>query len=308
MTFNKQTKNSNGMKILMFMILAMLVLPVIPVIAEDIPDYAVLAPLPGTTNDECNSSNPEDDACKTTLQKYIPGIFNLAIGLSAVAAVLFIIIGGFQYMTSDAIHGKTEGKDRIWNAIKGLALVISAWLILYTINPNLLILNLNIESPTTSAPAGGTLTTGTPMSDAEIAESNTIRDSLQKKGVGTYRGPCTKGETIGCVNLDGLTQSTQSSLANLASEFGSYVGKDPSQIPVLEITGATEGGHSTTGNHPKGNAVDFSFQYNPELINFVEKNGGTPTQTKDGPLYTVNIDNQDITFLKESNHWHVTFP
>jgi RHS repeat-associated protein len=48
-----------------------------------------------------------------------------------------IVIGGFQYISSDAIMKKSEGKQRIQDAVIGLVLVISAWLILNTINPNL---------------------------------------------------------------------------------------------------------------------------------------------------------------------------
>ena len=142
----------------------MLVMPILPVFAEEIPDYAVLAPLPGVG---------DSGGGTTTLQKYIPAIFKLAIGLSVVAAVLLIVIGGIQYITTDAIQGKSQGKERIKNAIIGLVFIIAAWLILATINPNLLTLNLDISSAPTSAPPGGTLTEGEMMSASEIFESNT---------------------------------------------------------------------------------------------------------------------------------------
>jgi hypothetical protein len=76
-----------------------------------------------------------------------------------------IVIGGFQYISTDAIQKKSEGKERIKNAVLGLVLVISAWLILATINPNLLNINLNIESVTTTAPTGteGTLSPALPI-------------------------------------------------------------------------------------------------------------------------------------------------
>jgi|SRR3989344_2088902 len=272
-----------------FIILAMLVMPIVPVFAEEIPDYAVLAPLPGVG---------DSGGGTTTLQKYIPAIFKLAIGLSVVAAVLLIVIGGIQYITTDAIQGKSQGKERIKNAIIGLVFIIAAWLILATINPNLLTLNLDISSAPTSAPPGGTLTEGEMMSASEIFESNTIRDSLANKGVNTYADPCVSGGTVGCVNLNGLAGTTQLGLGDLATQ---------SNLP-LRITGGTEGGHSETGGHPTGNSVDFSFRQNPNLSSFVESNGGTPTQTNDGPLYTIKIGDQNATFLKEADHWHVTFP
>lgn len=113
--------------------------------------YTVLAPLPGTTQGNCP---PGATDCKTSLTEYLPGVFNLAIGLSAAFAVLMIVIGGFQYISTDAIQGKQAGKERIKNAVLGLVLVISAWLILATINPKLLEINLNIEpAPTGNPPA-----------------------------------------------------------------------------------------------------------------------------------------------------------
>ena len=135
----------------------MIVLPGIQVLAVD--EYTVLAPLPGTTDCGDNIADPGYDPgtfeCKTTLEKYLPGLFNLLIGLAAVFAVLMIVIGGIQYMSSDALSGKEDGKTRIWNAVKGLVLVIGAWLILYTVNPNLLNLNLNVAPVTITPPPGG---------------------------------------------------------------------------------------------------------------------------------------------------------
>lgn len=133
--------------------LGIFILPAIRTFATS-HEYTVLAPLPGTTS--CADNNLGAN-CKTTLEKYLPGIFKLAIGLSAVAAVLMIVIGGLQYMSTDAIMKKEDGKKRIQNAIYGLVLVIGAWLILNTVNPNLLKLNLKIDDITTTAPAGGTL-------------------------------------------------------------------------------------------------------------------------------------------------------
>jgi hypothetical protein len=49
-----------------------------------------------------------------------------------------IVIGGVQYLSTDAISGKNEGRKKIENALGGLLLAILAWLILNTINPELL--------------------------------------------------------------------------------------------------------------------------------------------------------------------------
>ncbi len=97
--------------------------------------YVPLAKLPGTTNSNGTLS----------LNTYIPGIFNLAVGIAAVLAVLMIIIGGVEYMTTDAISGKAEGKARINNALWGLLLVLVSYILLHTINPKLTVFDLNIK-------------------------------------------------------------------------------------------------------------------------------------------------------------------
>lgn len=123
----------------------MLIQVVSPLAASAQVEYKVLAPLPGTYKAEN----------KTDLTTYIEGMFKLLIALSAIFAVFMIVIGGFQYMTSDALQGKQEGRERIANSIKGLILVIGAWLILYTVDDRLLTINLSLSPANVPAPQGG---------------------------------------------------------------------------------------------------------------------------------------------------------
>lgn len=106
--------------------------------------YIPLAPLP--------SAAP---AAGTSFSVYVRGLFGLLIGVAAVLAVVMIVLGGIEYMSTDAVYGKSDGKERITQALYGLLIAISCWLILYTINPNLLkfdILNSVPNTPVTTAP------------------------------------------------------------------------------------------------------------------------------------------------------------
>ncbi len=78
---------------------------------------------------------------QTTLAQYINALFKLAISIGAILAVISIIIGGFEYMTAEAVGAKKGGKDRVWSAVLGLVLLLLSWLILYVINPNILSLD-----------------------------------------------------------------------------------------------------------------------------------------------------------------------
>jgi hypothetical protein len=53
-------------------------------------------------------------------------------------AVVMIVIGGIEYMTTELISGKEAGKERILHAIFGLLLALGAWTLLNQINPDIL--------------------------------------------------------------------------------------------------------------------------------------------------------------------------
>ena len=89
--------------------------------------YTPLESLPNVTGKET-----------VTLGGYLSNIYALGIGLAGVLAVLMIVIGGIQYVGSGmSPSGKNDARDRITNAILGLLLALHSWIILNTIDPNL---------------------------------------------------------------------------------------------------------------------------------------------------------------------------
>ena len=93
--------------------------------------YTPLESLPNVTGKET-----------VTLGGYLSNIYVLGIGLAGVLAVLMVVVGGIQYIGSGmSPSGKSDAKDRITNAIMGLLLALLSWLILNTIDPNLVSLN-----------------------------------------------------------------------------------------------------------------------------------------------------------------------
>lgn len=274
------------------------VLLAMPAAAEDM-SYTLLAPLPGLTTTLSDNN---------ILGTYVPAIFKLAVGISITIAVLMVVIGGFQYMSSDALMKKEEGKKRIQNSISALLLILFAWLILYTINPNLIKMDLDIK-PATTVPTGvtlgGELSAGTggvlagyTLTQEQIDLNNKMRaDLLNQYGIKTNAGPCANGETSGCTNLVGMPTTTYTGLINLDS-----ICPDCN----IMITGGTEGGHASHG--PNRAPVDLGFDTN--LNNFVTDQNNqiaAVQQTSLGPLYTIKIGDRKATFLKESTHWHVVF-
>ncbi len=72
------------------------------------------------------------------LRGYLNTIVKIMISLAGALAVLYIIYGGIQYTLTESVFGKDDGKKTIWGAIEGLLLALSSYLILYTLNPDLL--------------------------------------------------------------------------------------------------------------------------------------------------------------------------
>lgn len=98
--------------------------------------YEPMEPIPG---------NNGGTAAINNFPAYVQAIYKFFIWSVGIAALLMITIGGFMYFTSAGNNSKAEGgKKIIADALYGLVAVIFAWLILNTINPNLV--NISIKS------------------------------------------------------------------------------------------------------------------------------------------------------------------
>lgn len=71
------------------------------------------------------------------LSVYINRVFTFAIALGAMAAVLRLVYAGYLYMGSDMWAKKGEARLIIGDVTLGLLLLLSVWLILHQINPDI---------------------------------------------------------------------------------------------------------------------------------------------------------------------------
>lgn len=76
------------------------------------------------------------------MQVLLNALLGLTVGVAALLAIIMIVIGGFEYMTTDSAFKMGNAKERITNAIVGLLIVLAAVLILQTINPDIVSLNI----------------------------------------------------------------------------------------------------------------------------------------------------------------------
>jgi len=115
--------------------------------------------------------------------KYINTIFKLLITLGSLFAVVMLVVAGIGYMVSEAAIDIQKAKDRAVAALWGLLLLTGCWLVLNTINPNLLNFNLNIPMAPGGTYTGGSSggsTSGSP-SGSGVQPSNTpVSDAIEK--------------------------------------------------------------------------------------------------------------------------------
>lgn len=86
----------------------------------------------------------------STLAEFFSGIFYTAIAIGAILAVMRLGYAGIVYMTTDLPGMKTSSKGIISNAVLGLLLLLSVWLILNQINPEILNLDILRSLPQTN--------------------------------------------------------------------------------------------------------------------------------------------------------------
>lgn len=97
-------------------------------------EYTPLEEIPG-------QGKPED------LVSYINALFMFSLAGVGIAALVMVIIGGFLYVSSAGNSAQIDkGKKFITDAIIGVVVMFGSYLLLFTINPDLV--NINLESLT----------------------------------------------------------------------------------------------------------------------------------------------------------------
>lgn len=230
---------------------------------------------------------------------YLNGLFKLGIGIAVTLAVVMLVINGIQYMFSDIPGVKISSKNNLGNIVWGLILAFSAWLILYTINPNLVKFDLvrSLDQAADQAISGAP-PPPTPTENGQPWPSDeSERAALLAAGIGINKANCATIGQENCTSVHGLTQSTIEGLINLKTRCEAA---QPG-CRIIVTAGTEYWLHRT---HNDNRTVDLN--QNPRLNTYIGGAGGTCFQgkTKDG-----------LTFHWEDAqcgpgiypHWHVTF-
>jgi hypothetical protein len=119
--------------------------------------YTPLEPLPtGLANKDAQNGN--------NFPAFLSGMFRLLISFGGLFAVVMLVIAGIGYMVSESAPDISKAKDRAKNALWGILLLTGSYIILNTINPQLINFKLLVQptQATITAPTGASATTPTP--------------------------------------------------------------------------------------------------------------------------------------------------
>lgn len=133
--------------------------------------YKNIEKIPGLNN------TPTEDFCK-----YMTQIINFGFATIGILAMFMLMIGAYQYLMAAGNLAKADSaKESISSALLGLALGLTAWLILNTINPALVKCDLKTGSTSTGIRglSGGT-TPGTSGLPNRTNTSNAPEEIKQK--------------------------------------------------------------------------------------------------------------------------------
>ena len=209
------------------------------------------------------------------LSEYIPAVFKLSIGIAAVLAFVMITFGGIMYATSDAITGKSAGREYITNALWGLLLVLGAYAILYTINPKILKFDLNLQRPTITTPAGAAVAVGGTIAGggtgAVSCQGNCPFSYTNGSGVLVNYKDCSSCANATSFGLNIKTQQVNGTVAQINTGLGNKLKgiQNTSGAPAFQVTETWPPtvNHAAQGQYD-GTSVDVSLA-NPNAQNII---------------------------------------
>jgi hypothetical protein len=284
--------------------------------------YTLLEPLPGFGEGSKVLSRTN------LLGRYLENAYTLVLQAAAIICVISIMVGGIQYITAAAADTKSAARSRIWNNLIGFLIVLAAYLILYTINPNLV--NFKLEIPKIPGMGGfagpGTFLiydekTGVYRPSSQIAgpqsqipSNYTLGDEFVNRTILEQNGFTIFESSPGATEVKGLRPETINGIITLKNDCGC----------PMTITGGSESGngHSapSSGNnymaHSNGYKVDIDDtaavrNYVTSTFDRKRDGSGRAITFSDGPVYegTIQYADQNVTvqIIDEGNHFDFLF-
>jgi hypothetical protein len=210
---------------------------------------------------------------------WIVNFYDFALLIAGILAFGAIVYGGVKAATSAGNPSKiSEGRAWIWSALLGLLLLGCAYLILYTINPNLtkcqlpVLSSINIASTQTSpfniSPPPGLGTS----SGGELG--SVAAQQLAGAGVSIKPG----------ASVNGMQQGTVADIDALAQQCAQTDGGASCNVV---ITAGTDGAHAA-GECSHSNGYKADLRSTPALSSFITSLPVAGTRSDGATLYAFN--------------------
>ncbi|NBS41750.1 hypothetical protein EBS80_03750 [bacterium] len=165
-------------------------------------------------------SIPNTDGTNTTtinnFGDYIGVMYNFLLGFSITIAIVFVMIGGIRYVIGASTGEIGKAKDMIVKAVSGFVLLLFAYVILFTVNPNL----LKLTPPSLPMLRRVTILEGATTCDALLDAGYTVDKASLVKG--RYQG-YTCGATVDVLTDDSGVAVPDGTTCQFSGCFGTLV-------------------------------------------------------------------------------------
>ena len=144
-----------------------------------------------------------DKAAPPSIAKYIQAIYNYAIGIVGILAAVVLMFGGVRWLTAGGSPDKiTDAKAWIGASLSGLVLALASYMILNTINPDLV--NLKDIAPPTVEKIAEEAVLSYGCCDSAIGDVKATKDGCPKDSIKYER------EEMVCVYSNDIKKHTLS--------------------------------------------------------------------------------------------------
>ena len=239
----------------------------------------------------------------TGFSGYINFLYSLSIGIAGLLAVIKIIVAGVKYMFSDVITNKAAAKGEIKGALLGLLLILGAYLILNTINPQLVTGKPNFKAlppapniqkrppPITVAGTAANGSAGTSQSACGVAITSDATNNYTTANLGSCnnadRATLIQTITADCRKLQGTLKTSQASVTCTVAKTappptviatGLVPGSVDSKTCSPTISQKTSGIYTIYSQNLTGCAQNNASTYHQSLVTQCNP-PGEPTRT-----------------------------
>ncbi len=231
---------------------------------------------------------PSDPADGQDLERCINKLYRFGISFGAIAVVFFFVFAGYVYMTGGE-SAKGKAKVIVQNALVGMALLLGSYVLLYFINPNLVIYK-PIQPPIFTAEdiptcedvglgekcmsSGGEVTVGSTPGGATGPSAKNCPSGLVAIGSAIPTSGSASSSSQICKDLRDALAAVVNSSKNSSSPWASKW-----RISSAPFGGGHKSKCHSAGNPQTGTCVDVSFgpiEGSPTYQAGKDSNGGNP--------------------------------